>query len=86
MDDLISRSELIAQLERRMVHAVDPVVKVLFARMIELVGQQPTAELVPAEDRYCDNCKHHQNEPWEHPCKGCVNGDDGPSRWRCIVG
>lgn len=45
MNDLISRSELIAQLENRMVVAGDPVIKVLFARMIELVKQQPNVEV-----------------------------------------
>lgn len=44
MNDLISRRELIAQLEGRMVAAADPVIKFLFAKMIELVERQPKVE------------------------------------------
>ncbi len=86
MDDRISRSELIAQLEGLKFSLGDIILCWVVDRVIERVRQLPAKELVPADDRECGNCKHNRFEPWEHPCKGCFNGDNGPSNWRCIVG
>jgi hypothetical protein len=44
MNDLISRSALIAEMENRKVTAGDPVIKFLFNRLIDIVKEQPAVE------------------------------------------
>ena len=44
MNDLISRSALIAEMENSMVTAGDPVIKYLFTRLIDIVKEQPAVE------------------------------------------
>ena len=43
-DDMISRSELVAELENRKVTAGDPVIRFIFDRIIDLVKGQPAVE------------------------------------------
>lgn len=51
-DDLISRSALIADLENRKVTTGDPVIRLIFDRLIGIVKDQPTAEKeVKPDDR-----------------------------------
>ena len=44
MDDLISRSALLAELENRKVTAGDPIIRFLFDRIIDFVKGQPAVE------------------------------------------
>ena len=44
MDDLISRSALISDLENRKVTTGDPVIRLIFDRLIDIVKNQPAAE------------------------------------------
>lgn len=44
MNDLISRRELIAQLDAIKAASGDPVIKLIFAKMIEMVERQPKVE------------------------------------------
>ena len=44
MDDLISRSALISDLENRKVTTGDPVIRLIFDRLIGIVKDQPAAE------------------------------------------
>lgn len=43
-NDTISRSALITELENRMVTAGDPIIKFLFARLIDIVKEQPAVQ------------------------------------------
>lgn len=43
MDDLISRSALISDLEDRKVTTGDPVIRLIFDRLIDIVKDQPAA-------------------------------------------
>ena len=43
MDDLISRSALISDLENRKVTTGDPVIRLIFDRLIGIVKDQPAA-------------------------------------------
>ena len=48
MDDLISRSALVVELENRMITAGDPVIRMIFARFIDIVKDQPkVADPIP---------------------------------------
>jgi hypothetical protein len=54
MNDTISRSALITELENRMVTAGDPVIKYLFARLIDIVKEQPAVQApVPTSFELC---------------------------------
>ena len=44
MNDLISRSALIAEMENRKAITGDPVIRVIFDRLIDIVKGQPAAE------------------------------------------
>jgi hypothetical protein len=86
MDDRISRSELIAQLEGLKFALGDIILGFVVDRVIGIVKAQPAAELAPAEDRVCGNCKHQDTEPWRPPCRDCYDDGNGPSNWGCIIG
>lgn len=72
MNDSISRSALITELENRMVTAGDPVIKYLFARLIDIVKEQPSVDVVDVVR--CDECVHY-----EPP-------DEGDFLGRCLSG
>ena len=47
MNDLISRSELLAQLENHKITAADVVVRVIIDYVIRIVKAQPAVEVTP---------------------------------------
>lgn len=54
MNDLISRSALIAELENRKTITGDPVIRVIFDRLIDIVKEQPAVQAqVPTSFELC---------------------------------
>lgn len=79
MDDLISRSALVADLESRKAAAADPVIRLLFDRLIEVVEAQPAVDAVLIK-RDCCTCKYGDRTTLREPCRDCWGRDDAP-KW-----
>ena len=73
MDDLISRSGLIAELESFKVVTGDPVIRVIVDRIIGIVRAHPGKE-VPGHPvvKDCESCIHGGVHPEDEPCTSCV--------------
>lgn len=72
MDDVISRSALIADLQNRKVTTGDPVIRLIFDRLIDIVKGQPAVEVDDVV--HCDECVHY------------VKPDDGDYLGLCTSG
>ena len=79
MNDLISRSGLVAELETFKMSLGDVVLRFIVDRVIKLVKEFQTKEEPPAKEwrppyyaqRGCTSCRHVAKNWSEEPCKGC---------------
>lgn len=78
MDDLISRSALIAELEAFKMSMNDIVLRFVVDRVIDLVKNFQVKETQPAiqVQRNCNTCRYASMSCFKEPCKGCsvLNG------------
>lgn len=73
MNDMISRSALIAELEAFKMSLGDIVLRFVVDRVIDLVKNFQVKETQPTEQvmRNCGSCRHVTKTSFTEPCRGC---------------
>ena len=79
MNDTISRSALIAELEGFKMSLGDVVLRYVVDRVIGVVKNQPAVK--PPEKRDCMNCKYTDGYFFIEPCDSCVTINGEMTNW-----